>query len=80
VGAARLGIDLSVLRMVENVRQAPSTVLAAVARGDSRPPRPRNIAERADAQRARPGASYDWSAGRPMKPCGSDPTRSNCNR
>ena len=37
--AARLGIELSSLRMVEDLRQVLATVLAAVARG----PAPRTI-------------------------------------
>jgi hypothetical protein len=37
----RLGIDLSSLRTVEDFRRLLSTVLAAVARGGSRPSRPR---------------------------------------
>jgi hypothetical protein len=48
--AARLGIDLSSLRTVEDLRQVLATVLAAVARGDITPAEAAHIAERADAR------------------------------
>jgi hypothetical protein len=48
--AARLRIDLSSLRTVEDLRQVLATVLAAVARGDITPAEAAHIAERADAR------------------------------
>ncbi len=48
--AARLGIDLSWLRTVEDLRQVLATVLAAVARGDITPAEAAHIAERAEAR------------------------------
>jgi hypothetical protein len=54
--AARLGIDLSSLRTVEDLRQVLATVLAAVARGDITPAEAAHIAERVDA-RLRRGAA-----------------------
>ena len=57
--AARLGIDLSSLRTVEDLRQVLATVLAAVARGDITPAEAAHIAERAEARlraRASPAA------------------------
>ena len=48
--AARLGIDLSSLRTVEDLRQVLATVLAAVARGDITPAEAAHIAERVDAR------------------------------
>jgi len=48
--AARLGIELSSLRMVEDLRQVLATVLAAVARGDIAPAEAAHIAERAEAR------------------------------
>ena len=48
--AARLRIDLSSLRTVEDLRQVLATVLAAVARGDITPAEAAHIAERVDAR------------------------------
>ncbi len=48
--AARLGIDLSSLRTVEDLRQLLATVLAAVARGDITPGEAAHIAERAETR------------------------------
>jgi Family of unknown function (DUF5681) len=48
--AARLGIELSSLRMVADLRQVLSTVLAAVARGAIAPAEAAHIAKRAEAR------------------------------
>jgi hypothetical protein len=48
--AALLGIDLSSLRTVEDLRQVLATVLAAVARGDITPAEAAHIAERVDGR------------------------------
>jgi hypothetical protein len=48
--AARLGVDLSSLRTVEDLREVLATVLAAVARGDIAPAEAARIAERANAR------------------------------
>jgi hypothetical protein len=48
--AARLGIDLSSLRTVEDVRQVLSAVLMAIAQGEITPAEGAHIAERVDAR------------------------------